>query len=256
MNPLEIYKLLPRLDCGECPSRTCMPFALLVAGSPEALGQCTRLDPGARSAIEAILCRGDWRDGLIRVLTEEVLRLDFREVAGGLGARLEEGGIVIRCLGRDYTLRRDGAILPDTGNKWIKILLLHYIRSRGCGEITGKWVSFADFKGGLVKASSFERDCVEPLRQLMDNDLHGADAALKRLGALSESGYPADYVWRLDLLPKVRSLILYSAGDDEFPSSAHILFDSVTNRFLDVESITFLGEGLIHAITRMLRAPA
>lgn len=52
----------------------------------------------------------------------------------------------------------------------------------------------------------------------------------------------------IDLLPKIRILILYSKGDDEFPSSLNIVFDRITGNFLHVESIIFLIEGLIHTL--------
>ncbi|HAM50233.1 MAG TPA: hypothetical protein DCP92_05890 [Nitrospiraceae bacterium] len=129
------------------------------------------------------------------------------------------------------------------------------MRTKGRGEFTGKWISFSELRGGFVKTSSFLRDCEEPLRRLMDENLKGVTVLLNRLGGHSVSGYPADAAWAIDLLPKVRSLILYRSADDDFPSSLTILFDSVTGQFLDVESIVFLCEGLVHTITGMLRKP-
>jgi hypothetical protein len=87
----------------------------------------------------------------------------------------------------------------------------------------------------------------------MDQNPEGVTVILNRLGGNSVSGYPTDAAWAIDLFPKVRSLILYRSGDEEFPSSLTILGDSVTGRFLDVESIVFLREGLVHTITGMLR---
>lgn len=253
MNPLEIYKLLPKKNCGECVSKTCMSFALRIQSNPDALEQCRYIDQGSHALIRSMLVQGDWRDGLIKSLSEESSALDFTEIAGGLGVRMEDGKMIIRCIGVDYAVGRDGAIEPDRGNKWITILLLHYVRNRGEGQFTGRWVSFSEIKGGFVKASSFLRDCEEPLRELMDEDMNGTSMALGRLGASPVSGYRADYSATLDLLPKIRSLILYRSGDDEFPSSLKILFDGITGQFLDVESIVFLCEGLVHTVTHILR---
>jgi len=73
------------------------------------------------------------------------------------------------------------------------------------------------------------------------------------LGAAPAHGFAADYAWTMNLLPKVRTLFLYRSGDEEFPSSMKILFDGITGQFLDVESLMFLCEGLIHSLTMMRR---
>jgi hypothetical protein len=41
-------------------------------------------------------------------------------------------------------------------------------------------------------------------------------------------------------------MILYWPADSEFASKVKILFDSTADRFLDVESIMFLVEGLVY----------
>ena len=43
-------------------------------------------------------------------------------------------------------------------------------------------------------------------------------------------------------------LLLYWPHDEEFPSKLKILFDATADRFLDVESLTFLIEGLVKNI--------
>ena len=254
MNPLEIYKHLPRKNCGECAPKTCLSFAVSLGGNPDLLEQCRYMGPEERGSIKAMLVHGDWRDELIKSLMEEVSHIELGEIAPRLGCAIRDETLVVRCVGQEYTIGRDRTIIPDTGNKWIKILLLHYIRNRGKGEFSGTWVSFSELKGGFVKVASFQRDCEEPLRELMDRDTAGTASALERLGAEKVQGYSADHAWSLDLLPKVRTLILYRPGDEEFPSSLSMLFDSVTAKFIDVETLIFLCEGLIHTLTRVGRS--
>lgn len=253
MNPLEIYKLLPKTNCGECGSKTCMPFAVSLGGDPGRLEQCRHIETSKREAIKSMLVQGDWRDGLVRSLMENVSVINLSEVASGLGCIMKGGRIAIRCVGQEYEIGSAGTITPDTGNKWVKILLLHYVRNRGKGEFSGRWVSFSELKGGFVKVASFRRDCEKPLRQLMDEDPGSVAAVIARLGASEVAGVSADYAWSLDLLPKVRTLILYRPGDEEFPSSLSMLFDAVTPEFIDVESLIFLCEGLVHTLTNMRR---
>lgn len=251
MNPLEIYKLLPKANCGECASKTCMSLAVALGANPDCLEQCRYLASEKRDIIKSLLVQGDWRDELVKSLMGEVSKLDLHEVAPHLGCSMKGDELVVRCVGREYTVGRDGTISPETGNQWIRILLLHYVRNRGRGDFSGKWVSFSELKGGFVKVASFQRECEEPLRQLMDDDPRGVSMALKRLDASEAAGFSADHAWSLDLLPKVRALILYRHGDEEFPSSLKMLFDAVTAGFIDVETLIFLCEGLVHSVAHM-----
>jgi len=230
-----------------------MSLAVSLGGNPDFLAQCRHITKKDLDAIKSLLTQGEWKDELIKSHMDEVSKLRFEEIAPDLGCCVRENALVIRCIGQEYSMGRDGTISPETKNKWIKILLLHYVRNRGKGEFTGKWVSFSELKGGFVKSSSFLRECEEPFRELMDGDPGGISSMLERLGAAPAPEFPSDHAATMDLLPKVRALFLYRAGDEEFPSSMKILFDSITGQFLDVESLMFVCEGLIHTLTMMRR---
>jgi hypothetical protein len=251
MKEIDIYKILPKKNCRECSAGTCMAFAVSIKKDPSKLKECPYLDEGRRDYLRRNIQAFDWRDELIKNLEQEIARINLIERAQDIGATLHKEGIVLRCTGRDYLIRRDGMIIPETENKWIRILILHYIRKGGKGNFTGEWISFRDLRGGIVKASTFERDCINPLKELIDEDTQRAIDILMRIGGVKIEGYPSDISIRIDLLPKVRLLILYSKGDNEFGSSLNILFDKITDEFLDVESLIFLLEGLVHTVRYM-----
>lgn len=231
-----------------------MSFAVLLQGNPDYLDQCPGISTANRSAIKELLVHSDWRDELVNTLMSEVSAMNLDDVAPGIGCAMKGDTVIVRCIGQNYAVGRNGSVGPDTGNKWIKILLLHYVRSAGKGQFSGKWVDYSTLKGGFVKVSTFQRECEEPLRQIIDDDAEAVDQILVRLGASPALGYSADFAWSIDLLPRVRMLILYRKQDDEFPSSLKMLFDSVTAEFIDVESLIFLCEGLVHTVTMMKRA--
>lgn len=231
-----------------------MSFAVSMQSNPDCLDQCRHIESSSLPVIKSLMTRGDWRDELVKNLMTEVSGTNLDDRAPDIGCSINGDSLIVRCIGQDYAVGRDGSISPDTGNKWIKILLLHYVRGMGKGEFRGKWVDFSELKGGFVKVSTFRRECEEPLRQVMDDDPEGVAQILGRLGALRVEGYSADLACSLDLLPKVRALILYRFGDDEFPSSVKMLFDGITAEFIDVESLIFLCEGLFHTVTMMKRS--
>src|SRR5512134_2695357 len=133
MNVLELYKRLPRTNCGRCRHRQCMALAVALAKGEARADECPELSEEARAQIAGGSGQGDWRESLIADLRREVAALPFEEIAGGLGAALQDGALAIRCLGRDFRVAPDGAIdaAGATGqvSPWMRILLLHYVRT-------------------------------------------------------------------------------------------------------------------------------
>jgi hypothetical protein len=230
-----------------------MPFALsLIKGDAE-LSECPYLPEDKIILLRASITRSDWREDLIRSLRLKLKDIDLATITGDIGGTHRDSKLFIACLGRDFSISSDGEIEAEGHvTPWIKILLLHYISTRGKAELSGKWVSFSELKSGMVKASSFLREGEEPLKELFDSSLEKVSALLGRLGAERSGDFPAPYAWHIFLLPKVPVVILYWPEEDEFPSKVKILFDQTADRFLDVESIIFLLEGFVKNIEMAL----
>ena len=249
MNPLELYKKLPKKNCGKCSLKTCMPFALAVVKGDADLAECPLLTEAEREELRGSLVLSDWREELILKLREEIKGIRFSEVAEGIGAAADDDMLLLQCFGREFRISPEGDITTQGRmTPWIKILILHYIRTSGKGPLVGRHVSFSELRGGMVKASSFERECEEPLRGLFESDYEKTAQVLGRMGKLLDKGFPTAHAWELFLLPKVPLLILYWPRDEEFPAKVKMLFDASADRFLDVESLIFLVEGLVKNI--------
>ncbi len=254
MNAVELYKKLPKKNCGKCSLKTCMPFALAVIKGDAELTECPLLTGDAIAEIEGSLRRSDWREELILKLREEIKGIDFADVAEGIGGGVKDGMLVLDCFGREFRISPDGEIAARGHmTPWIKILLLHYIRTAGRGGLTGKYVSYSELKSGMVKVSSFQRDCEEPLTELFKKDFEQTGRILTRMGTKKEKGFPTEHAWQLFLLPKLPVTVLYWPQEEEFPARVKILFDSSADRYLDAESLIFLVEGLVKNIEMSLR---
>lgn len=258
MNSIELYKKLPRKNCGECRQKTCMPFALAVSGGSAELSECPYLDKAEIEILKGQFTVSDWREELILKLREEVSNIRFADVAELIGAETEGGNLTIKCMGRPFRVAPDGEVSTHGHiTPWVKILLLHYIKNSNANRDSirsmpksaeERWISYSELKSGMVKASSFLRECEDPLRELFDNDLKKTGMVLTRLGAAKRGDFPTQEAWLLYLLPKVPAIILYWPADEEFPSKVKVLFDPYADRFLDVESMMFLVEGLVKNI--------
>lgn len=227
-----------------------MPFALSVIKGETELSECPLLTNDEIESLKGSITKSDWREELILSLKEEVKNINFKDIAEGIGAELKkDNSLAIKCMGREFIISPEGEITTHGHmTPWIKILLLHYIRTAGKGELSGRWVSYSELRGGMVKASSLLRDCEEPLKELLEKDFNKTKMILSRLGAEKCEGFPTENAWRLYLLPKMPVVILYWPHDDEFEPKLKIIFDSTADRFLDAESIIFLVEGLVKNI--------
>ena len=256
MNAIELYKRLPKKNCGECRQKKCMPFAFsLIKGEAE-LSECPYLTEDEVNELKEKIVHSDWREDLILRLREDVRRTDFSGVAANIGADLQNGKLLLKCMGREFAIDASGEITTKGHTTpWIKILLLHYVKTGGSAELSGKWVSFSELKSGMVKSSSFTRECEEPLREMFDSDTQRAGSMLELFGAEKQEGFPTGNAWHIALLPKIPVIILYWPADSEFGSKVKVLFDSTADRFLDVESIMFLVEGLVYNLEAAMSRP-
>ncbi len=54
----EVYRFLPKIDCGQCPAKSCMALAREVAEDYSKLSQCVRLTPYGLMLIEGLFSQG------------------------------------------------------------------------------------------------------------------------------------------------------------------------------------------------------
>lgn len=253
MNTIELYKKLPKKNCGSCSQKACMPFALSVIKGDADLSECPLLTEDEIRDLGSSITRSDWQEELIQSLRRKIMDVDLYAITENLGGVYRDGRLFINCLGQEFEIFPGGDIQSQGHiTPWTRILLLHYINTHGKAELSGKWVSFSELRSGMVKASSFLREAEDPIKDLFKNNLERASAAITRLGAKLSCDFPTPNAWVLFLLPKVPVVILYWPEEDEFPAKVNILFDQTADKFLDVESLMFLLEGLAQDIERVL----
>ncbi len=249
MNALEIFKLLPKKNCGDCHQKLCMPFAFAVSKGDVDISECPLLSSEEIESISHTLVKSDWRENLISKLKQEISNISFSQIKEGIGAELIGDVLKLRCMGRDFHISPEGEI-TTIGHitPLMKILLLNYIKMSGKCILSEKWVSFSELKNGMLKSIAFKTDCEESLNRILSKSMDNAEIILTSLGAKKQDVFETKYAWHIYLLPKIPILILYWKEEEEFPSQTKILFDYTADCFLDVESLVFLVEELIKNI--------
>ncbi len=249
MNTFELYKLLPKKNCGQCAQKLCMPFSFAVTKDEADISDCPLLTAQEIEKIRGSLVKSDWRENLISKLKDEVSKINFSEIAEGIGGELKGNTLILKFLGREFSISHDGEMTTRGHiSPWVKILLLNYIKTSGKGGLSGKWASFSELKNGMLKSDTFKRECEDELNVIFTNSIEKSALVLEGLGAQRQDGFPTKHVWSMHLLPKIPVLILYWHDEDDFPSQTKILFDSTAECFLDVESLLFLVEEFVKDI--------
>jgi hypothetical protein len=256
--PLELYKHLPRTNCGDCGISTCLAFAAAVIKEEKRLADCPHLDRNAAATLEGRIKKQvnieSIREEQLLELKKKVKAIDIVSRAGLLGGQRNNGTIVIKCLGKDFEIDADGIVASQCHtHAWFSLPLLDYLlHSRGV-DISGQWVPFRELEHGKTWAPLFEQRCEKPLKLIADsyNDLF-EDLISLFSGTSAHDRFDSDIAVILYPLPKVPVLICYWRTDEGMESKLHMFFDETAEQNLSIESLFTLGTGLVRMFEKIM----
>jgi hypothetical protein len=173
---------------------------------------------------------------------------DLKERAEKSGAGYErdqvEERILIPFFSEPCTIRFPQIEFYSPGKKTVSLvtraLLLHYLLRADGSRLTGNWVGYKDIPGGLLYAGVFARRVTEPLMRKFGKSAKLFREVGYRLGG--ESAGVGDASFHLLALPRIPLQYVLWEGDEEFPPSAQLLFDSSVDHYLPLEDIVVLGQ--------------
>lgn len=261
MSVLDVFKVLPQTNCGECGQSTCLAFATQVIKEGEDLEKCPYLPAESGPAVAAVKVQqgqgiGRRRETIaiaLEAVQEKVALLNFAALAPGLGAAYgEEDGkpyLGFPFFGQPLKVFKDQVQYPPGvhANPWDAIFLYNYIASRGQKPLTGEWITYQSLPNSVSKVKTLER-----LQREFATEFSYRLPELKERAACLKAepvtvGEDADFEAVFWPLPKVPVVLLFwdTEKEENFPAQARFLFDVTVSDFLDLESLLFLVEGLI-----------
>jgi len=138
----------------------------------------------------------------------------------------------------------DKVELPD----FFQLLLLYYFYSADGSRLSGMYVSFADLPGGRIYAQAFQSYSGDFVISAFENDISALRLACERTNGQNDN--LADLAYTFHILPRVSLQLIYWLGDEDFPSTCKILFDSTSTHYLPIDVCAILGSNLVKKIIR------
>lgn len=250
-NPLDVYKLLPQTNCGQCLLPSCLAFSAAVIRGDKRLTHCPHVKPGpgATSAGEVAprATSDQQREDHLAMLRKDIRGLDFNAAAERLGARMVGDRLAVKCLGKDFLVDPAGNVTSECHtHAGLTIPLLSYIIHSKGEDVSGKWVHFRELKNGAPMSALFGQRGEKPLQRLADTHTDFFEIIISLFsGRTAIVPFAADLSLILYPLPKVPVLICYWKPEEELDGKLNIFFDATAEDHLAIESIYALGVGLV-----------
>ena len=168
---------------------------------------------------------------------------DVRSLNGRLGFPADKTGclsfLALKVLPQERLVEDtlDSRVVSD--DSVILSLLHHYSKAHRQG-LTGRLVPFRKFSGGSSYEPTFRRRVLDKMSLAFGKRPEMLGPAAEMLGGVKSQ--LETYSWRVPALPLVPLIVLLWPGNEEFPASSNVLFDSSADSFLPTEMLVLLAE--------------
>ena len=177
---------------------------------------------------------------------EKFLKMDQAELLERLSELKEEGELLtIRHFGRKFGVdRKNGEITaledgrPVSNYEKLNIYTLFGYVSP-LAHYKDDWVPFDKLKGTAPFSKAFQQGVIQPFARTFSGHVQELVSACEKLGGVSLPWSDAGYELKAFACIPIR--FLFWEGDEEFPASGNVLFDSSATDYIHGESIVTIA---------------
>ena len=158
---LDVYKILPQTNCRKCLLQSCLAFAAAVVAGRKKLPDCPDIPPERIAEFLERYGNSGYAEvnqaEFIDKLKQKMSVINFETVAPLIGATAKNDRIVIHSMGKDFIFDHHGNMSSECHIiPWVQAPLLSYITYKTHADITGRWLSFREIKGGIEWQALFQ----------------------------------------------------------------------------------------------------
>ncbi len=269
LSPIDVYKILPKRDCGECGEPTCFAFATKVVVEKLSLSLCPYIEAEKLRDYETQLkdqhrlgkwVKKDLAKDALKWAKEKAASLRLEDIAKRIGGEIVnfQGEKALKLpYFNTFVFMTPKKIQKEKGDLdlWEQVFLYNHMAQGGSKNPTGEFIPFHEIPNTISKEKSMKSHVQKPLEE----HFKGKIEKLKRIGISLgaedlTSKYSCDLALLFKPLPKIRILLLFwdeEREDEHLPAQVNILFDKSVIDHLDVESILFLCEHLVKLLINL-----
>jgi hypothetical protein len=257
---VEIYKYLPKTNCGKCGTASCFGFAAKLATRQASPDDCPNLTASAREALRETreqerLSPGTVYDQALVSLQPKVQALDFVKTSTLFGASIVgPDALEIEFLNERYRVTKEK--IKDASGKeprpWVSILIYNHLCMPDPPSPAGEWITFSSVPASHAKDKAWAAHVEDVIAQHFTGKVSALQAACERIGGVRadvQGSHDAAFAFRF--FPHYPALLLFydAVPDEDFPAQCKLLLDRTAPRYLDIESIVVLGEEFAGRLT-------
>jgi len=260
MTAVDIYKLLPKTNCGKCGTTSCFGFAARLASRQASPDDCPAITTSAREMLrEADENRsespGTVYEQALRSLQPKIQALDFRKTAARFGAALTgPDSMELTFLNEQYHITKEKTTSTAGAEPlpWISILIYNHLCMPDPPAPAGEWITFSSIPASHAKDKAWAGHVEDVIAKQFTGNVAALKTACEKFGGLASAfsgSHDAAYEFRF--FPHYPVLLLFydAVAEENFPAQCKLLLDRTAPRYLDIESIVVLGEEFAARLT-------
>ena len=185
-------------------------------------------------------------------LTADLAKLDPKLLAARTGAVYRPGdhsGGEFELTLWDQPVRLS---YPEFDAQWVErvepvdtfnqAMLAYYFHTADGTPPSGAWIAFSELPSGKFYAYAFQGYTGNELAKAFGNDEQRLTSAAEKIGGTK--GSMGDLSFAFGALPKLNLMVVCWLGDEDFPPSYRVLFDSAAGHQLTTDACAILGSTL------------
>ena len=188
-------------------------------------------------------------EAMLAVAQERLAQHAPEDIAEKAGAQYADGSFSLKTLEQTVAVRLSDCTIQRPLSKWHALTLLHYLDLADGAPLTGRTITFSQYKDGLVRGGGLDRNAELIVRRdlsvLPPEEL---ERRCEALGANFETSN-ADLCARFDFAPRYPVWLKVWFGDEEFPASGHLFVDASAPRYLTIEDAVTVGALILDGLT-------
>ena len=186
---------------------------------------------------------------MLEAVRSRLLRHVPEEIYEKAGVRYENGVFWVRTLGRRVEIQWPAGKITPPVSTWHTLTLLHYLDLADGTPLTGRTITFSQYKDGLVRGGGLDRNTELIVRR--DLGVLPREELARRCEALGAELLPsnADFCARFDFAPRYPVWLKVWFADEEFPASGRLLVDESAPSYLTIEDAVTVGALILDELT-------